>query len=121
MASSRSRWRSRHLSTRLTPSRSYQAARGASVSRASRVAVSTMLGTLSAIETSQQCSPNPPGQEQDEDHENGADDEGPRFGDDGDAVLEQEAGGRAHEGAEERTGGSTQGRDDDLRRRRGRT
>src|SRR6266516_4210399 len=97
MASSRSRWRSRQLSTGLTPSRSYQAARGASVSRASRVAVSTMLGTLSAIETSQQCSPNPPGQEQHEDHENGADDEGPRFGDDADPVLAQERGGPAHD------------------------
>src|SRR5262249_27539776 len=106
MASSRSRCRSRQLSTGLTPSRSYQAARGASVSRASRAAVSTIVatsGTLTAIETSQQRAPDSPGQEQDEDHEDSADDEWPRLGDDCDPVLEQDAGGSANGPTEKRT------------------
>src|SRR5262249_40557904 len=119
MASSRSRCRSRQLSTGLTPSRSYQAARGASVSRASRAAVSTIVatsGTLTAIETSQQRAPDSPGQEQDEDHEDSADDEWPRLGDDCDPVLEQEPGGRAHERTEERSSASEQRHDYDLAR-----
>src|SRR5215510_3598574 len=106
MASRRSRWRSRQLSTGLTPSRSYQAARGASVSRARRVAVSTMSGTLSAIETSQQRAPDALRQKDHEGHEDRTDHDRPPFDEATQALLQHQKGERPDEGSRDAPRGS---------------
>src|SRR6266571_2631883 len=63
-----------------------------------------------------QCAPDPAGEKEDEGREDRADHERPRFGEDAQAVLEDEKRGGAHEGAEERAGAPEQGHHDHLAR-----
>src|SRR6266536_3036273 len=65
---------------------------------------------------SRQCAPDPAGEKEDEGREDRADHERPRFGEDAQAVLEDEKRGGAHEGAEERPGAPEQGHHDHLAR-----